>query len=606
MNRARVLLGACAWLLAIAIPRVVVAQPVAPNAPATDEMAAEKRAAEKEAAEKAKARAAAEKAALEDDPESDLEGLDEEKPAPPHGYVPGHRERAGIGLSPHAPGLQSVLPGALMPAFGAPLEPREGGRLDFAGYLQAGGRVGFNKRAIHTGSQGATLWHGDPVVPRGNVFETTNNVPYSWAELRFSYSIPGVTSTVSLGAWQYSQSMKAAGSFAPNAQLWVRDAFLQYTPRGLDPVKLSWKVGVYEDRYGAMAEYSTGQYGAPIIATIAGVGETLSVGVPLGTSLELELEHGIKANLNRVPVDAVAGPTNNWPKPWEGQTFVNHAHVALNIDKGFIRPALHYIGAVARDDQGDDVALGSLSASNDDYTGGVPEPTPALDHADGSLRVLGADVRFGMKRFGYLVLGMSHTSAEHVRTIGGVVQVLNAGGGRDLMDRYFGRNNDMGRGTLLLAGFEYNVSLGELLRYPEEFYGEGPDLDLSLFGAFAHITADDPARDGEDKYKIGVEATYTPLPWLAAAGRLDRAVPYVSRPKVPLYPNQNDNSFTVATLKAIFRSNWQARETLTLQYSRFFYRDDFHLVTLNSGGQVSNQTDQPDENLLALYGTLWW
>jgi hypothetical protein len=140
----------------------------------------------------------------------------------------------------------------------------------------------------------------------------------------------------------------------------------------------------------------------------------------------------------------------------------------------------------------------------------------------------------------------------------------------------------MGRGTLLLAGFEYNVSLGELLRYPEEFYGEGPDLDLSVFG------------------------TYTPLPWLAAAGRLDRAVPYVSRPKVLLYPNQNDNSFTVATLKAIFRSDWQARETLTLQYSRFFYRDDFHLVTLNSGGQVSNQTDQPDENLLALYGTLWW
>jgi hypothetical protein len=593
-------------VLALAVPRAVYAQAAAPNAPATDEAAAERRALEKAAAEKAKARAAAEKAAEEDDPESDLEGLDEEKPPPPPGYVPGHRERVGIGLSPHAPGLQSVLPGAMMPAFGAPLEPREGGRLDFAGYLQAGGRTSWNHRTNRASGQGATIWHGDPIVPRGNVFENTNNVPYSWAELRFSYSIPGVKSTVSLGAWQYSQTMKAAGAFQPNAQLWVRDAFLEYTPRGLDPVKLNWKVGVYEDRYGAMAEYSTGQYGAPIIATIAGVGETLSVGIPLGTSLELELEHGIKANLERVPADAVAGPPNNWPKPWEGQTFVNHAHVALNIDKGFIKPSLHYIGAVARDDQGDDVAEGSLSASNNDYTGGVPEPTTALDHADGSLTILGADVRFGMKRFGYLVLGMSQTSAEHVRTIGGVVQVLNAGGGRDFMDRYFGRNNDMGRGKLLLAGFEYNLSLGELLRYPEEFYGEGPDLDLSLFGAYAHITADDPARDGEDKYKFGVEATYTPLSWLGVSGRVDRAVPYVSRPKVPLYPNQNDNSFTVFTLKSIFRSDWQARETLTLQYSRFFYRDNFHLVTLNSGSQVSNQTDQPDENLLALYGTLWW
>jgi len=76
------------------------------------------------------------------------------------------------------------------------------------------------------------------------------------------------------------------------------------------------------------------------------------------------------------------------------------------------------------DDVGDDVPLGNLSASNDNYTGGVPQATPALDHADGSLSILGADVRFGMKRFGFLVLGVSQTSAEHVRTIGGVVQVL--------------------------------------------------------------------------------------------------------------------------------------------------------------------------------------
>jgi hypothetical protein len=574
----RFALGASLTLFALAVPRSLFAQP---------------------------ASAAAEEE--QDDPESDLEGLDEEKPLPPPGYVPGHGERAGLGLSPHAPGQQSVLPGGVMPSFGAPLEPREGAKFDFAGYVQAGARVGFNERNQRAPHQFRTVWHGDPVVPRGNVFENTNNVPYSWAELRFSYSIPGVTSTVSIGAWQFSETMQAAGSFMPNAQMWIRDAFLTYTPRGLDPVKLTWRVGVYEDRYGAMAEYSTGQYGAPLIASIAGVGETLSVAIPLGDSLELELEDGIKANMERVPADIPTGPPNNWPKPWEGQTVVHHAHVGLNVQKGLVKPALHYIQAIAQDDQGDNVPLGSLAAGREGYTGGpVPEPRPDLDHADGSLRILGADVRFGLKRFGYLVLGVSHTSVEHVRTVSGVVQVQNGGGGRDLMDRYFGRNNDQGRGTLLLTGLEYNLSLGELLRYPDEFYGEGPDLKLSFFGLYGHITADDPARDGEDKYKLGVEGTYTPLPWLAGALRIDRAVPYVSRPKVPLYPNQNDNSFSVLTLKAIFRSDWQAREALTLQYSRFFYRDNFHLVTLNSGGQVSNQTDQPDQNLLAIYGTLWW
>jgi len=150
------------------------------------------------------------------------------------------------------------------------------------------------------------------------------------------------------------------------------------------------------------------------------------------------------------------------------------------------------------------------------------------------------------------------------------------------------------------------VSLGEVLRSPDDFWGEGPDLKVSLFGLYGRITSDDPARDGEKKYKFGVETTYSALSWLAAAARFDRATPYVHPPQVPLYPNQNDNSYSAATLKAIFRSDWLAREALTLQYSHYFYRSQFHLVSLNSGGQISSVSDQPDEHLIALYGNLWW
>ena len=530
---------------------------------------------------------------------------DEDK-MPPPGYLPGWRERAGLGLSPHAPGQPSILPGGIYPAFGAPLRPNEGAKFDFHGYIQAGFRAGVGDRDDPTEDQYSTTWHGDPVVPRGNVFENTNNVPYTWAELRFSYATQSVTANVSLGAWSLSESMAAAQSFMPNAQLWVRDAFLSYEPKGLGPVKLTWNVGVFEDRYGAMAEYSTGQYGAPLIGTIAGVGETLLVGFPLGGGLDLKLEHGLKSGFERVPIDAPAGPSNNWQKPWEGQTFVHHGHVGLDLD-GVFRPTLHYISAFARDDQGDNVAMGNMAAGYHRYGGsGVPLQFPDLDHADGSLMTLAADARFALKRFGYLYVGVAHTSVEHVRTLSNVVQILNAGGGRDLMDRYFGRNNDQGNGTLLLAGAEYTISLGELLRYPGEFWGEGPDLRLSLFGMYGHITSDDPSRDGEDKYKFGFEGTYSLLSWLAASGRFDRAVPYVNRPEVPLYPNQNDNSYSVWTTKLIFRSDWTAREALTLQYSKYFYRSNFHLVSLNAGGQVSNVTSAPDEHLLALYGTLWW
>jgi hypothetical protein len=539
---------------------------------------------------------------------------DDEEKLPPTGYLPGHQEREGLGLSPHVPGMQSALPGGLTPSFGAPLRPNEGAKFDFHGYTQAGGRVGFGRRKNEADNQSGTTWHGDPVVPRGNVFENTNTVPYTWAELRFSYSLPQVTATVSLGAWSLSESMQAANSFMPNAQLWVRDAFVTYAPK-IGSLKLFWNVGVYEERYGAMAEYSNGAYGTPLVAAIPGVGETLSLSVPIVPDVKLDLEHGIKTSMARAPVDVPTGPTNNWQKPWEGQTIVNHAHVGLNY-KDTIRPTFHFIHAIARDDQVDDVSLGNLRAGNDLYClnylqpsctlSGPPVTYPELDHADGRLRIVAADIRLALKRFGYFYGGVSYTSANYIRTVSNVVQVLYAGGGRDLMDRYFGRNNLHGRGTLLLVGGQYDISLGELLRYPEEFWGEGPDLKLSLFGMYGHITSEDPSRDGEDKYKFGAEAIYSLLPWLAASGRFDRAVPYAHQPKKPIYPRQNDNSYSVLTLKAVFRSDWQARETLTLQYSRYFYRSNFHLVGLNAGGQISTQSDEPDQNVFALFGTLWW
>jgi hypothetical protein len=531
---------------------------------------------------------------------------DQEEAMPPPGYLPGHRDRVGLGLSPHAPGQQSVLPGGVTPAFGAPLRPPSGGKIDFHGYLQAGARASIGKRNNPTADQSSFTLHGDPMVPRGNVFENTNTVPYTWAELRFSYSTPSVTGTVSLGAWSLAESMQAAGSFMPNAEVWIRDAFLTYVPRGLDPFKLSWNVGVYEDRYGAMAQYDNGRYGAPLIATISGVGETLSARVPLGSKVELALEHGLKSSFSRPPVGIATGPSNNWPKPWEGQTFVNHAHAGFDI-AGIVQPTFHWISAFARDDQADNATLGSLRAGYQTSTNtGVLVDYPALSHADGSLTIVGADVRFNLRRYGFLVVGVSKATANHIRTVSGVVQIQNAGGGRDLMDRYFGRNNDQGHGSLLLLGAEYSVSLGELMRLPEEFWGEGPDLRLSLFGLYGQISADDPARDGEKKYKFGIEATYSTLPWLAVSGRFDRATPYMEAPRVPLYPNQNDNTYSVATLKTIFRSDWLAREALTLQYSRYFYRSQFHLVSLNAGGQISQVSDRPDEHLIALYGNLWW
>ena len=135
---------------------------------------------------------------------------------PPPGYLPGHQkfsEHIGLGLSPHVPGQQSALPGGIAPVFGAPVMPNSGGKFDFKGHLQLGGRAGIGKRSTPKDGQSSSTWHGDPIVPRGNVFENTNVVPYVWSALEFSYSLPTVTATVNLGAWNFSESMQAAGAF---------------------------------------------------------------------------------------------------------------------------------------------------------------------------------------------------------------------------------------------------------------------------------------------------------------------------------------------------------------------------------------------------------
>ncbi len=252
---------------------------------------------------------------------------DDDDAMPPPGYVPGHQqfsEHIGLGLSPYVPGQQSAMPGGVTPAFGAPLMPNAGGKFDFKGHLQLGGRVGIGKRKNPQDGQSDTTFHGDPIVPRGNVFENTGVVPYVWSSMTFSYSLPSVTATVELGAWNFSESMQASGAFNPRAQVWINDAFLTYTPRDLGPVKLSWRVGVFPERYGNLEEYSQGPFSAPVIGTVFGVGETLGAKLPINQTLTLYLEHGIKSTLTRPPVNVPTGPGNNWPKPWEGQTFVNH------------------------------------------------------------------------------------------------------------------------------------------------------------------------------------------------------------------------------------------------------------------------------------------
>ena len=144
---------------------------------------------------------------------------------------------------------------------------------------------------------------------------------------------------------------------------------------------------------------------------------------------------------------------------------------------------------------------------------------------DGRINIFAADARVNAGRFGHLYLAYSYTDALQARAVSRIISVLNAPGGLGLMQNYLGLNSG-GTGTLGTLGFQYDLSIGKLVSYPVPFSGDGPDLFVSVFGMFTHVTSADPGVDpatanvmagvtghpwsGTDKRKVGVEADVQP------------------------------------------------------------------------------------------------
>ena len=139
------------------------------------------------------------------------------------------------------------------------------------------------------------------------------------------------------------------------------------------------------------------------------------------------------------------------------------------------------------------------------------------------------------------------------------------------------------------------MSLGRLLRAPAEFTGGAPDLTVTTFFVFAKQTNAGDVFADSDMLKLGSELSYTPLSWLALSGRFDAAMPDLSN---------SAKSFYVFTPKVIFRTGWDSRATLTLQYSGYLLGDEVEVR--GDERLLNNPSGQPDPHLLALYGTFWW
>jgi len=527
------------------------------------------------------------------------------------------RERAReLGLNPGTPRTPGgVGLGAGGTAVGAEHEP--GWAFQFHGYLSAPLAVGFaevddpapgqDSVALHVPAQTADVWGS---------FGYANVVPGPWVQLNFSYGNPVVTGTVVVAAYSISG---AASWFNPASQLGINRAFLTFTPPLTRRLRLLAHVGAFGNTYGHMGEYDNGRYETPMVAQTSGIGETTTLDYRTG-DLEFQFEQGFSGTSEIAPEairdssytgSSPAGsrgisagsslcPTNpprtteeateaeqraaelglayGWPDCNVGTSFVHHLHAGVGFSKR-LHVAAHWLHAFSKDDRTPDLAPVQLD----------PAPSlPARNQPDGKIDVFGLELRLSGEHLGRLYLGGSYTRLVDASTVGNVISVLNAGGGPGLTRWYFGPES-RGNGNLRALGFQYDLSLGRLLRHPESFDGQAPDLGLSLFGMLANAKSPDPAFDGRTGVKVGGEVTYNALPWLALQGRYDHVAPDV-------YSSGNDRD--IVTARLIAKTEWLARERVWLQYSHWFLGD----------GVLDPYTSLPpsDLDMVALVATLWW
>jgi hypothetical protein len=212
---------------------------------------------------------------------------------------------------------------------------------------------------------------------------------------------------------------------------------------------------------------------------------------------------------------------------------------------------------------------------------------------DGRISTFGADSRLTAGRLGHLYVGFAKTGASRAGAVSGVIELLNARGGPELIREYLGPNSG-GNGGLTTFGAQYDLSVARLV-YDREFEGKSPDVLFSAFGIGTQVDSDDADYDGTKKLKVGTQLTYNVASWASVGGRFDHVRPNADEPATV---------FNVISPRIMFHTDWQSRDEIALQYSHFIYGKD--VVVERGYPPVADPTAVADRNVFVLSGTFWW
>jgi hypothetical protein len=477
-----------------------------------------------------------------------------------------------LGQDPGEPGSRSAQPQVPL----GDASQAQQNVFDFHGYLLLPMRVGVLKRTNPAPGQSSTALHSPPLVPQYlRSFEYTGVLPNPWAQLNISYGNSKVAATVVLAATSFTD---ATGLFNPSEQLGVNDAFVSINLSEPLHTPLVVRVGALNGRYGVMGAYDAGRYGTALIARTNSIGETISGSFALGKDFAIAVEQGLGGQLGRPPRGIAPAGWNDFADPNVGSSFVAHVHAGLAY-AGLLQLGVHFLNAWTNDDQ-----------------------VTSAQRPDGRITVLGGDARLTAGRFGHFYLGAAAVSAQDSEAVSGVIEILNARGGPELRDQYLGPASG-GNGSLAIVGAQYDLSLARLV-YGDKFKGESPDVLVSLFGMGAGVKSDDKARDpldgrslydGVQKLKGGVEATYNMLSWFGISARADH---------VRLNSDDPKQALTIISPRLLFHTDWQSRDEISLQYSRFFHGSKVYART--GFPPVIDPSAKRDNDVFSLSATFWW
>jgi hypothetical protein len=514
-------------------------------------------------------------------------------------------------------------------------------------------------------SPGGLQLHGVPRVP-GYLYTTweyTNTVPGPWAQLNFSYGNSRVTGTVIIDSYAQTDG----GYRHLQAQQGIDQVFLTMNFPELFGEKggLIWNLGSFQNRYGAAGKYDGGMYETYLFGRTHIAGSTWTANLSnfdFAPDWAFTAEGGVGSKIEVVPFTNNAFYqifANYPPPPWnsgspyigdrnpdylpyagivpQGSTYLWHAHLGAKWQK-YMTFGLHYLFTWTPDDNWHPINSRLVNGSH---------LSPRRDGPiQGSMGIMGGEVKVDFGAFGWGYLGYSHIDARNIAALADSIEVLHSYGGSQFKQNYFGRsyNGHTGfytgpqneTGTLNTISAQYSFSFGQWAKYPEDFWGDGVDLVVTAFGMLTMVDSKpdiraydtdlidgytgmplmltDPAsapkasnQTGWDmstkKFKWGLDAYYTPISWLGLGARFDLVQPDLdaaySRPLTGL-PGGSDLNFAVITPRLVFRTAFVTHETISIVYQRYFLGESVYPPF------PYEWLPKADANVLAASATLWW